>query len=318
MSKRRKTKFIRAFITPPAAYPIRVTLDDVRKAFDPDALRRRCTMEPEEYWDEFGIENTYGVQQSPPDDFYVYQDRGAKILGIAHLDNVDETRRCDIVETAAGAVVFSPALDDRLGVYVICDLLPKLGVQCDVLLTTGEESGRSTAAYFYTEKQYNWMFQFDRGGTDVVSYQYETADLKDKVRQSGTYMGQGSFSDICFLDDLKVTGVNWGVGYQDYHGPRSHAFLEDMFRMVQSFMRFYDANVDEHMEYRELPRQQYASYGTSSATVWHKNDQGQWEWSKDDRFTFDPDEDEDETVYRSRSILDAPLPQNNVDEILAI
>ena len=45
-------------------------------------------------------------------------------------------------------MVHSGALDDRLGAYIILDLLPKLGINVDVLLTVGEEQGRSTANFF--------------------------------------------------------------------------------------------------------------------------------------------------------------------------
>ncbi len=60
-----------------------------------------------------------------------------------------------------------------------------MGINVDVLLTTGEEMGQSSAAYFDPgEKKYNWMFQFDRGGTDVVTYDYGDKSLY-KTAQGG-------------------------------------------------------------------------------------------------------------------------------------
>ncbi|MCP6726064.1 hypothetical protein NL526_28810, partial [Klebsiella pneumoniae] len=71
----------------------------------------------------------------------------------------------------------SIAHDDRLGLYYIMEILPSLGINVDVLLTTDEEIGQSSASEFKKAegKQYNWMFMFDRHGYgNVVMYQYET------------------------------------------------------------------------------------------------------------------------------------------------
>lgn len=229
-----------------------ITKNKVRKAFDPDALRRICTMEEAEfasYGQRYDLKSEVSRSGVERKRFFYYQNNGSNILGVAHLDSVCETRRCDIMETAAGPVVYSPTLDDRLGAYVILELLPKLGITVDWLLTTGEEMGDSTAAYFNTKFQYNWCIEFDRGGTDVVMYQYETPELVEKVKDVGGHVGQGIFSDISVMDHLGISCFNWGVGYRDYHGPRAHAWLEDTFRMVARFGRFYEANKDTSLPY---------------------------------------------------------------------
>ncbi len=146
-------------------------------------------------------------------------------------------------------------------------MLPKLGITCDWLLTTDEEIGQSTAEDFETEKAYNWTFQFDRAGTDVVMYDYETPDLVELVEKAGARVGQGSFSDICYLEHLGCAGFNWGVGYEDYHSPRSHAWLEDTFRMVARFAKFYNANKDEWMPYEPKPYS-WESKKTDIASLW--------------------------------------------------
>ncbi len=219
--------------------------EKVWAAFDPEMLKHLCTT-----WDF----SDYATEYTLPgkDRFYWYQDNGSDILAVAHLDSVQDDGTCQVVYTSAGPLAVSGALDDRLGVYVILDLLPALGVTCDWLLTTDEEMGRSTAEEFAEDfltdhvpsKQYNWIIQFDRGGTDVVMYDYETPELCDLVEQSGARVGQGSFSDICMLEDLGCVGINWGVGYADYHSPRAHAWLSDTFRMVARFLRFHAANHD--------------------------------------------------------------------------
>ena len=224
--------------------PSKTAKQRVADAFDADVLKHLCTT-----WDF----SAYATKVSLPptasgrERFYWHQDNGSNILAIAHLDTVQSDMTCQVTSTASGLLATSGALDDRLGVYVILDLLPKLGITCDVLLTTDEEIAQSTAEWFETDKDYNWMIQFDRGGTDVVMYQYETPALCDLVEASGARVGVGSFSDICMLDHLGCAGFNWGVGYEDYHSARSHAWLDDTFRMVARFVKFHQANATTPM-----------------------------------------------------------------------
>lgn len=220
----------------------------VRRAFDRDILKRVCEMHETEFPEAYGMETTFtpprkfGGEDYP--DFFAHLDRGSDILAVAHLDTVmpHHRRTANFLDTAAGPVVYSGALDDRLGAYTILELLPALGVNVDVLLTTAEESCDSTAQFFHSEKDYNWMIEFDRGGSDVVMYQYEDRHCMDLVRESGARPAGGIFSDIAYLDHLGIKGFNWGVGYQDYHGPRSHAYLEDYWTMIGHYLKFHDAN----------------------------------------------------------------------------
>ncbi len=234
-----------------------------RRAFSPVALTRFCT---ENDFSGFGTRvdispggwrsytykgKEHHVYQEP--DWYIYQDNGASILGVAHLDSVQSDRRCLIYDSVRGKIVKSPALDDRLGAYVICDLLPRLGITVDWLLTTGEESGNSSAEHFTAPKSYNWMFSFDRAYTDVVMYEYDTHENRERVRSVNAEIGHGSFSDIAFLTHLGVAGFNWGVGYRDYHSKRAWAPLEDTFASVARFVRFYELYAGERIEHITKP-----------------------------------------------------------------
>lgn len=246
----------------------------VANQFDHAALTRICTLPEDQFGVEFGmtkevIATTRWVKE--PENFYFFKDNGSDVLAVAHLDTVvaPNRRAANFVNTAAGPVVFSGALDDRLGAYIILDLLPRLGITHDVLLTVGEESGNSTAQFFDASKEYNWMIEFDRGGTDVVMYQYDDDDTRTLVRESGAVVGEGIFTDICFLDHLCVKGFNWGVGYRDYHGPRSHAYLNDTFDMVASYLRFHTANADTEMPHADLGfDDQSQPIGTADASWW--------------------------------------------------
>ncbi len=238
--------------------------DVIWSQFDRDALAGICVMPERSFAQNFGmatvdIPERRGLLQQTCSagysDFYAFKDNGSSILAVAHLDTVvdPDGRTARFVDTDAGPVVFSGALDDRLGAYTILDLLPNLGINVDVLLTVGEENGMSTAEFFDQPKDYDWMIEFDRGGTDVVMYQYGDPDSYDLIAACGADVGHGSFSDIAYLEHLGVKGFNWGVGYRDYHGPRGHAFIQDYVKMLAQFVEFHSANKSVYMEHVEAP-----------------------------------------------------------------
>lgn len=233
-------------------------LDKVRSAFSAEDLVRVCSQTdfrdyaPRVDLDALPPGSPWGWHGRPSERFFYYRDRGAPVLAVAHLDHVQSDPTCRVVKTGDGPLALSGALDDRLGAYVILEMLPKLGVAVDWLLTTDEEMAASTAREFYVDhKQYNWIIEFDRGGTDVVSYQYDSPGLRELVKAAGARMGEGSYSDIADLDQLGCVGLNWGVGYYDYHSKRSHAWLNDTFDMVSRFLRFYAANAGTFLPYEE-------------------------------------------------------------------
>lgn len=231
----------------------------IARAYSQDALTRVLTMPESEFGRAYGMETTDVVRgwksyRDEDQDYYHFRDNGSNVLAVAHLDTVvtPKGRRPHFRNTHNGPVVTSGALDDRLGAYVILELLPKLGVTCDWLLTVGEESGCSTAEYFKTSKDYHWVIEFDRGGMDVVMYQFEDADSRDLVEAAGATMGSGSFSDIASLEHLGVKAFNWGVGYQgNYHSPQGYAFLGDTFSMVAKYLRFHEQNAGQVMTHDE-------------------------------------------------------------------
>lgn len=226
----------------------------VRRAIDRDALARICEADEESFGADYGM-TTVNVEQKSPADYYHYRDNGSAILAVAHLDTVvpRHQRMCRFVDTAGGPVVYSGGLDDRLGAFIILDLLPALGITHDVLLTVGEECGQSTAAYFDAPKHYDWVIEFDRGGTDVVMYDYEDDETIQLVEDSGARVGMGSFSDISYMEHVGVKAFNWGVGYHDYHGPRAHAYLDDTALMVARYLRFHEANTGTYLPHEARP-----------------------------------------------------------------
>lgn len=185
-------------------------------------------------------------------DSYIYIDRGASILGVAHLDYVTVPfHYCEA--DLNGFVVFCPRLDDRLGVWGLLDVLPSL-VECDfdVLLTTGEESGSSSASIFKPSHDYNWIFELDRRGKDCVTYGIDSKDWRGALGRSGWSIGRGSFSDICHLDNLGVCAVNFGVGYHEEHTRLCYASIDDIIMQLKRVSRFINKNWDSVFEYVPL------------------------------------------------------------------
>ena len=211
-----------------------------------------------------------GKTYETKDGILIHQDNGSKILAVAHLDTVLNTKHFYTVHHNGEVGIINAQLDDRLGVYVLLHVLPKLGLKYDLLLTEGEEVGRSTASHFRPPRQYNWMFQFDRAGTDVVLYDYECPDLIDRVQLAGGMVGVGSFSDIVYLDDLGCRGLNWGVGYEDNHSINSYALWSDVLMQVGTFVNFYKENADTFLPFTEKDR--YKSWRGSYRAAWEWDD----------------------------------------------
>jgi hypothetical protein len=189
-------------------------------------LEKRCC----QYIDTFE-----GEHVSTPAGPYIFIDNGADILAVAHLDTVLEP----LMFIKYPGFVTSPVLDDRLGVYILLDVLPKLGLKYDILLTTGEEQCNSTAQYFTPPRQYRWMFEFDRRGTDVVMYQYENGETIEAVESVGAYVGIGSYTDLVDLDHLKCVGFNWGCGYELEHTYSCYVDIKSCEFMIDLFVEFY-------------------------------------------------------------------------------
>lgn len=227
---------------------------NIRKHFDQAVLKITCEAHESTFGEAYEMERVE-VKQEEPSNYYYYKDNGSDILAVAHLDTViaHDRRVTNFAETADGLVVHSGALDDRLGAYIILELLPSLGIEFDWLLTVGEESGKSTAKFFDPPegKEYHWGIEFDRGGSDVVMYCYDDSATDRLVRDSGARTSRGSFSDIAYLEHLEVKMFNWGVGYRDYHGLRGYAYLEDTFEMVAFFLRFHRLNADEYLPHEK-------------------------------------------------------------------
>lgn len=165
--------------------------------------------------------------------------RNSPVLMVAHVDTVlapSAEVRLD------GRKLYHNALDNRLGVYLGLEVLPAMGLPVDLLLTTGEEEGMSSAALMNTRKQYRWIFSFDRKGEDVVLYQYTSGPLLDILQGAGFAVGDGSYSCIAELEHLGASGINFGCGMADYHSQDAYCDLSALARQLKRFEAFYQQN----------------------------------------------------------------------------
>jgi len=242
---------------------------------------------------------------------YVYVDNGATTLAVAHLDTVADSRFERVWNKATGKMDYYPmpsvhykefylnsrkkhkrlgipslytagdcvqsiALDDRLGVWMIVDVLPELGVKCDYLFTTNEELGMSTAGHFETSKKYNWIFEFDRRGFDPVLYGYDTPQLRQLLFTFGYKVTHGSFSDISELEHLGCKAINFGVGYDWEHTARCSASIPSVLHQAKKFFQFWAAMKDTRLTHTPRPPMRYTWTGSTKVT---KADEGEWKWT---------------------------------------
>ena len=173
----------------------------------------------------------------------LFVDNGKSTLGIAHLDGTMPAQHFFFGRRRnrpGDIIIMSPFVDDRLGAYTLIDLLPQVGIECDLLFTVGEEMGMSTGEDFTPPRQYNWMFQFDRMGTDVVHYQYRNDNWLTAIEKHFPEVERGLASDISKMSHMQCQGMNIGTGYHDYTGYNAWASLLELSGMVHKFKKFYD------------------------------------------------------------------------------
>lgn len=195
-------------------------------------------------------------------------------LVVCHADTVLNSRAYKYDEPSG--VVVSSELDDRLGIAImLCLLLDHVDVSC--LVCDNEETGRTTATQFIRETKLKpvWMTEFDRRGTDVVCYDYETPILCSMLEHCGFNVGMGSFSDISSMESLGVIGFNVGVAYHREHSLKCHANLNHTLEQVEKWIVWFNwlSGVTLAHEERTWGRSSFGKYyGSSASTVRYSSD----------------------------------------------
>jgi hypothetical protein len=235
-----------------------------------------------------------------------------RVLAVAHRDTVvksDKHRQyvshwenCKNPDDRLNDVLISSCFDDRIGIFTILHMLPKLGVDVDILFTTDEEIGASSAEYFSAEiareltgykgegSPYSHIVEFDRRGEDVVAYSYEDKsaswkELEKEMKEIGMVIGQGSFTDICYLTHLETKAINVGMGTIDEHAKKSYLeirpYLSNLLRYAKLYHRIKGSELSfPHEDAGGKRKTTTTYYGDSAVSKWSKEDWDKWDKQK--------------------------------------
>lgn len=177
-------------------------------------------------------------------DGYIYA-RGQHVLLTAHMDTVHAlpVKRVQTIAETDDIIVSSPqgiGGDDRCGIWVILDVLPRLiadGIRPAVLFCEDEEIGGVGSGKFcrteYIDElaQLKYLIELDRkGNNDAVYYDDANTKFHKYIRQvTGYKEAHGSFSDISHLcPACGVSGVNLSVGYYNAHHTDEYVRVAEM------------------------------------------------------------------------------------------
>lgn len=212
---------------------------------DYDQLQAVCQMNVDDFFTAEFAASLGGKVINGKNGRHLYADRGSDILLVAHTDTVNDSKlfqRIDIDydNGTRDMWILTRAADDRLGVAIITKwlIMPDFGIDYDILLTEGEEKGHSTAKDFKPDKQYNWIAEFDRRGSDAVYYDNDT-EIRQLLKGVGFEVGTGSWSDVGELQDLGCKAFNVGVGYYDEHTEWAAICPRITVKQVNLFLAFY-------------------------------------------------------------------------------
>jgi len=200
---------------------------------------------------------------------YIYVKRGANILGVAHVDTVLDFKWADMITFPDGAkIIYSPSLDDRVGVWLLLELSHFM--QFDMVFTTDEEQGASTITDWQennSEKKYNWAFQFDRGYDDIALYDfYYNREFREDVSMTtGSGVDFGSYTCVSSLN--KFCGMNIGKVFEGAHTKDCRVKSTWIENAVLKFVKFYMKKRDEKYEYKYEPYDLRYGYGLARNTI---------------------------------------------------
>lgn len=235
-------------------------------------LKQRCISSFSSFKKEGDV--VYGLHGT-----HIFIDNGGDVLMTAHLDTVANYKQCKRFDATKKGIVKSRALDDRLGAHILLDILPTLGINVDILLTEGEESGQSTAQDFIPTKNYNWLACFDRLGNDAVTYRYSNVEAENALVDVGFKIDWGSYTDICELTHLGIWGVNIGTGYFNNHEKSAWADLNITKETILAFRTFWEAYHDTPLWDEEKQNDDYEwtqnipiDYEKNAEDLWETND----------------------------------------------
>ena len=179
----------------------------------------------------------------------IFIDRQSDILFVAHADTILKPK----LISQGKKVITATGLDDRLGCYTAYTLSKKL--KCDLLITDLEEKGISTAQHHIC-KEYNWIVEFDRAGSDIVTYDLDNTEFRQALSKYWK-CSDGLFSDISSLGTDSCC-MNLGIGYELPHSKTSYASKKIYHKQVELFKLFFAEFANTNFGERdEIPKKWY-------------------------------------------------------------
>lgn len=267
-----------------------------------------------DWLDDAGIEYELYQQDYKDSEFYYYIVTGSPVVAIAHCDTVgsrpysytsftyekdpetgENIQHKKVIERPATSSkphftnqgdIVSIALDDRLGVYALCDLFPRFGCFPNLLLTTGEESGSSTIRewmqdHSITRNSFLWAMEIDRHGTtEAVHYGNTSMALLAALDNHGFTTNRGTYTDVA---EMPVPSVNFAASYTGEHSSYCRANLAKYEQCVLSAISFFQVNEDTdfgEIDYKYPTTSYYGRGGTyyDSTGLWDGTDYDKFDW----------------------------------------
>ena len=234
-----------------------------------ELLRQLLTLPEAQLWQNLRANKQLGELHANPKYLFFKrcQDDATRVLAVVHTDvsGGDVGLRA----TYKNNVVTARALDDRLGLYMLLQLIEK-GHTFDLLVTTDEELGQSTATDFlrdHPDYRCNWMFSIDRRARyapdfepSAVLYEYHDDTTVKMCEELGIVVEYGSFSDISSMSELGVKGFNFSATFFHEHTDQCYADLRNVATMIDKISQFLTA----HQATRLLHTSPAPSYTTGA------------------------------------------------------
>jgi hypothetical protein len=208
---------------------------------------------------------------------YWFKNNNSDVLSVAHIDHVGKDNPSFYMDNHNFVSCIS--LDDRLGIYCILDIYPKLGIVTDILITDFEETGHSTAIKFDPKRKYNWIVELDRKLDGFVTYKDYAKYYDLLIYHFGTHH-HGSFSDISILpQSFDTLCFNLGIGYNKEHTQNCYANLNHTINAIYNLKRFWLLYKDEPMNVDYIKSYRYDDWDYKpviSKKDIHYNDPSKW------------------------------------------
>jgi hypothetical protein len=170
---------------------------------------------------------------------YIIAEGTIPICLIAHIDTVADDdyigspaltlydAEQDILHVTSGCT-----LDDRLGIYIILNIL-EAGYRPSIIFTDKEEVG-GQGAYSLVNRfpvcplNIKFMIELDRKGrNDSVYYSCGNKEFEEYINSYGFETAQGTFTDCLILGETwDIAAVNLSCGYMYEHTCLEYAHME--------------------------------------------------------------------------------------------